>query len=592
MKHIQLIVFLTLAILGALITPHYGESWDELQFYKYADHAIESYSTWFKDGQIIGTGNTYDNYGPAFVIFTSVIARWLHNINPDWLVSDLRHFIYFLTFLGGVWAFYNIVKRWVTQIAATTSTLLFLTQPLFWGHSFISPKDIPFMSLFLLSLVMGLNMVDRVRLITFESIPLSKKRNILILAGLWFITVFGLFIFTDSFHTAITILVRAAQSGDPNIISFIASDLGKVDPEIYIQRYFVFFLYIRALFSFLFTTVLLTVYCRHVPSFLSALGQILFPAILMGICTSIRVLGPLAGLLIVYYMLQKNGRRALPTMVIYILIAIITVYLTWPYLWPNPIPRLFESIRVMSQYPWKGNVLFNGTYYASNNLPYSYIPVLLLIQFTEPVWPLFVIGLFALRRNSFALVSTLLWLVFPITALIFSSAPLYDNTRQIFFVLPPLFLVAGLGLESAFKRTEKMIYKIMIAGLILLPGLIACFRLHPYEYIYYNTLVKNPTGRFELDYWGTSYREAAYWLNENTPANKVVLAIGPAQIAGNYARIDLTILSESDSRQKEPDYVLILARRNWETDLYPEARVVHNIIHNGLLLSTIKEIQR
>ncbi len=47
----------------------------------------------------------------------------------------------------------------------------------------------------------------------------------------------------------------------------------------------------------------------------------------------------------------------------------------------------------MSQYPWPGQVLFNGVEYASTDIPRAYLPVLLGIQLTEPVWVLFIAGL-------------------------------------------------------------------------------------------------------------------------------------------------------------------------------------------------------
>ncbi len=60
-----LIVLLLGLLIGVLVTTQYGESWDELQFYKYTDRALEAYVTWPSSGQITLTGNTYDNYGPA-----------------------------------------------------------------------------------------------------------------------------------------------------------------------------------------------------------------------------------------------------------------------------------------------------------------------------------------------------------------------------------------------------------------------------------------------------------------------------------------------------------------------------------------------
>jgi hypothetical protein len=591
-KYKQALFFLLLIILGALITRHYGESWDEAQFYQYADHALASYLSWFQHGEVSAIGNTYDNYGPAFVIFTLSIARGIHSLIPNLLISDLRHFIYFLTFLTGVWAFYDIARRWMTQLAALGATLLFLTQPLFWGHAFISPKDIPFMSLFLLSLALGLKMVDTDKPISFNSLTPSSKRSLALITALWLATIFGLFIFTDTFHALIFNLVQSAKSGHTNIVTYIASDLSIVNTDIYAQRYFIFFLRARSLLFLLFSVFVLYIYYRHIPFLLSSLRIILVPAIIIGITTSSRILGPLAGLLIMYYALQKKGRETIPTLAVYAVIAMITMYMTWPYLWPNPAGHLWESFQVMTQYPWKGQVLFNGAYYTSNDLPYSYLPLLLLNQFTEPTWPLFAIGLLALRKNNWALISTLVWFVLPLFALIATRSPLYDNTRQIFFILPPIFLVAGLGMDTILKYVTRPTFQIIILGLLILPGLLAGVRLHPYEYVYYNSLVRNTTGRFELDYWATSYREATKWLNENTFANNNILVIGPAQIPENYARADLKIFSDIDIAEKRPDYILIVNRYNWVQELYPDAAIVHEVKRAGMIFAVIKETQR
>ena len=72
----------------------------------------------------------------------------------------MQHFVYFVTFLVGVWAFYQLAIRWMSHNAAFGATLLFMTQPVFWGHAFINPKDIPLLSLFLLSVYLGMRMHD------------------------------------------------------------------------------------------------------------------------------------------------------------------------------------------------------------------------------------------------------------------------------------------------------------------------------------------------------------------------------------------------------------------------------------------------
>ena len=111
------IVLAAVVLLGAVLTPQYGESWDERQFYKYADRALEAYATWPATGDIPLTGNTYDNYGPAYVMFAALGARLFSVVVPAY-VSDLRHFIYFLTFLLGIWAFYQLCRRWLNPLAS------------------------------------------------------------------------------------------------------------------------------------------------------------------------------------------------------------------------------------------------------------------------------------------------------------------------------------------------------------------------------------------------------------------------------------------------------------------------------------------
>ena len=55
-------------------------------------------------GTVPITGNTYDNYGPAYVMLVSIVARLLGLFLP-WITSDLRHLVYFVTFVVGLCGF-------------------------------------------------------------------------------------------------------------------------------------------------------------------------------------------------------------------------------------------------------------------------------------------------------------------------------------------------------------------------------------------------------------------------------------------------------------------------------------------------------
>jgi hypothetical protein len=282
-------------IIGVLTLRDYGESWDELQFFKYADHALQSYSTWPHTGSVPLTGNTYDNYGPAYVMFVAIGARFLSLLLP-YSISDLRHLLYFITFLISIWTLYEICKRWLEAGAAFGASLLYAAQPLFWGHAFISPKDIPFLTFFLLSLLLGFRMVDSLKSVTMESLTPRAKRSLFVFTALWLLAVFGLFAATDLIHGWLDGLVHAAAAGSsslqPSIIANAASGIHRVKPEVYTEILFVLFLRLRALF-FLVSTFLLVWLWRKVPGALHLVLSILPAALMLGIATSIRV--PLAG---------------------------------------------------------------------------------------------------------------------------------------------------------------------------------------------------------------------------------------------------------------------------------------------------------
>ena len=619
-----LVCFLVLALLGILVTRHYGESWDELKFYKYADLSLQTYITYHLEGEILEFGNTYDNYGPAYVMLVSFGARVLQFVLP-WSLSDLRHLFYFFTFLAGTWAFHALAKHWLSQIAALGATILFATQPLFWGHAFISPKDIPFLSFFLLSLLFGLRLFDQPRPLLLNNLFPRSKRILFVLTALWLASFIVLYLGGNLFHTWLDGAVRAAAAGKANLISSIASDIHKVEPEVYIQRYFTFFIQARAIIILLFVFSLIVVYYKLAPATLLSLLSIIPAAIFLGVATSIRILGPLAGIPIVLYALRKNGAKAILTLAIYFFFAFTIMYATWPYLWPNPIGRLIESLQVMSQYPWPGEVLFDGALYASTEIPQSYLPVLLGIQLTEPVWVLFFAGLMVviinlvsrklLKPPSFAqhpygaaagtppgsdfmdqkrvyvelLALTTIWFILPLTGFILSRTPLYDNFRQVFFILPPVFLIAGV----VFEKIKGRIWQIALIALAVLPGLIGILRLHPYEYIYYNTFIGGEAGafrRFELDYWGTSYREAADWLNESAPSDANVWVDGPAHLLDMYLREDLNLYSTYEAERAEHyEYVVSTTRYDLDLTSYPDAEIVYRIERGGGLLAVIKQ---
>ena len=602
-QNLPLIILLVFSlIIGMLTLNDYGESWDELKLYDYAADSLDAYVTWFQHGTIPVTGDRFENYGPFFVMLTRIITKTFEQVFPAVQEVDVQHLIYFLTFLLGIWAFHQLAIRWTGQHAAFGATLLFMTQPVFWGHAFINPKDIPLLSLFLLSIYLGLRMHDTLSghgsfSHTWRDLHPRTRRLLLAVTVVCLVSLILLFGGTALVHQWIDGAVRAAANGEPSLITQLLPRVQRVAPEIYIEKIFVVFLRIRAISLSIATAILIWLYRRHLPAALRILGSVLPAGILLGLMVSIRIFGVWAGVLVAGYILWKSGRKAWLILTVYALVAMVAMYLTWPYLWPNPVGHFLETVQVMSQHPWPGSVLFNGETYPANDLPASYMPLLLGIQLTEPVWLLFFIGLtvavfgVAKKRNGWGelLALTLVWFILPLITFVILRPTLYDNFRQSFFIVPPTFFMVGL----AFDQIRKPYLQAALIALTVFPGLIAGIRLHPYEYVYYNQFIGGvgaAVDRFELEYWATSYREAARETNRIAPPNANVWVDGPAHLFSRFARPDFHIYSPQEAeRADQYDVIVTLARYDLEKTSFPEAKIVYRVTREGAVFAVIRQ---
>ena len=608
-QNLPLNILLILSFLiGILTITDYGESWDEMKLYDYAADSLEAYGTWLQHGTIPVTGDRFENYGPFFVMLTRIVTKAFTQVFPAVQEVDVQHFVYFLTFLLGVWAFYHLAIRWMSRNAAFGTTLLFTSQPVLWGHAFINPKDIPLLSLFLLSLYLGMRMHDslfrRGTPVVLEStsavwnqLPPQSRRLLFTTTIFWLALLFILFGGTNLVHQWIDGLVREAAQGEGSWLTQLIPRIQRVAPEIYTERFFVLFLRVRSITFLIATGILLWLYHRYFPAALCLLESVLPAGIILGLTVSIRIFGVWAGVLVAGYMVWKSGLKAWLALTTYAGIAILAMYLTWPYLWPDPLGHFWETIRIMSQHPWPGMVLFKGTEYPASALPASYMPLLLAIQLTEPVWVLFFVG-FAMAVFGFIkkqtqprelLALTLVWFVLPLATFVILRPTLYDNFRQTFFILPPIFLMAGL----AFDLVQKPLLQVTLIAIVALPGLIASLSLHPYEYVYYNQFiggVREAVDRFELEYWATSYREAALEANRIAPANANVWVDGPAHLFNRFARPDFHIYSPQEpERADHYDLVVTLARYDLEKTSFPDAPIVYRVTREGAVFAVIRQ---
>ena len=223
---------------------------------------------------------------------------------------------------------------------------------------------------------------------------------------------------------------------------------------------------------------------------------------------------------------------------------ILALYVSWPYLWSDPINHFIASYRAFSHYRWHGEVLFRGSLITSTSLPWTYLPI--WIGITTPVlWMLFAITgivLFITRfykkplsflsntpdRNF--LIYFLSFLV-PVLAVIVLHSVVYDDWRHLYFIYPPLVMLMAYALDHLMKRYKRNFFRELFAIQAIF---IAVFMIkgHPFQQVFFNQLVSHNEGnlkkQFEMDYWGCSYKDGLEWLAKYEKSDSIrVLSIKP-----------------------------------------------------------------
>ncbi len=363
-------------------------------------------------------------------------------------------------------------------------------------------------------------------------------------------------------------------------------------------------------------------------------SAIMIPAIILGITTSVRVLGPLAGLLVLAYAVFKIGRGIfsfLPHLMLYSFIALLAMFATWPFLWENPVARFAEVSRFMSDNPTNLSVLFGGEVYRAGELPRRYLPFMLATTLTEPVWPLFFIGILAgywklfkhrrilkaslrevtpvetwrslrssldvtaIQHNLVSLTLVLLWFLVLVAYVLLRRPSVYDGLRHFLFILPPIFIFIGIAFESLLDHITPFWLRAGLIIILIAPGILSIIQLHPYEYTYYNSFIGGTSGAFrsyETDYWLTCYKEAVEKLNQatNSPTNLYVHR--EAYIAAYYASENVVVqdLRGALSHVKPGDLLLVNTRTNEDRKIFKDAPILLRIARENAIFCTMKQI--
>lgn len=611
-------------LLGVTTFNAYGESWDEQPAFHYGEDAWEHYAA---PAEYWETYAYLKGYGPAYLAPANSIAANMLPLFPEWSITDARHFVNHLTFQIATIALFYLCLRVMAAWPALVASLLFATQPLLFGHSFINPKDAPFMATFLLAAVLGFKLGDEREGARPESsgglsrdwgnATALRKASLLGAAAIAALACFELLVLKAVVLPAARSLVAMAYAGGASPLlnqwfARLAQNAGRIPLEAYLEKTTVLYLWFRWPLAVLAAAPFVVLLAR---TFRSGIGEwrgsaactLMFSLLggaVAGLATATRVLGfSVLGLVALPIILGRRWSRV-PLLVAYSASAAAVCYAAWPYLHGAPIERLWESLTVVSRYPWSGGVLFMGQILDPNALPWFYVPVLIGIQLTLPAILLATVGigvgtLDALRtkRRRAEVAALIAWLAVPIAAVALTHSTLYGNFRQLLFITPPLFVFAGMTLDLLLSRLRSPMAHAAIAALVLAPGILGIAQLHPYEYVYYNRLVGGVRGAFrsyEMDYWCTSYREAMGWINEAAPAQAEIAVAPPELVAAHFARPDLRVFYAQEADDlvgRDPVLGLGCGRGNNDLGFFPDSPAVAEVVVDGARLAVVRDLR-
>jgi hypothetical protein len=271
----------------------------------------------------------------------------------------------------------------------------------------------------------------------------------------------------------------------------------------------------------------------------------------LGLTIGTRIMGGIAALYMIVplAMLTIDDARAtgiksaivnLGRFLLILLPGFLLAYALMALLWPWSVLEPLNPIRAVGYFteffekPWKE--MFEGAPISVPDMPRSYVPVMFSLKMPELFLLLSaggVIGIAAaslkqalpIRRRA-VLVLVVMAAILPLVVAVVTRPAMYNGIRHFTFVFPPLAIVAGLAGAWLLQYLSRLSRPAAIAAaLAIMIGLLvpvaSMYRLHPYQYAYFNWFsggTRAADERFMLDYWGLALKQASQQLRAQLAA--------------------------------------------------------------------------
>lgn len=254
--------------------------------------------------------------------------------------------------------------------------------------------------------------------------------------------------------------------------------------------------------------------------------NLIFFASLCALSTSSRIIGlliPISFLILIIFenLNSKNLKKEFLKLIIFLITFFSILIIHWPYLWTlnlNQIANFFQPF-FYAMNPW---VFFNGEFYQSKYLPYSYIPVWIVITTPFYIFLFFILGFYRHAKRVFIRFLNVkeksinnydiwrsrnekfdffLFINFLLVILLYIAInpALLSGWRHFYFLNIFIIFYSCYFLQVTFINQKK---KIILSILIFLSlfTIYENYKYHPFQSVYFNNFISNKfKEKFEID---------------------------------------------------------------------------------------------
>ncbi len=275
-------------------------------------------------------------------------------------------------------------------------------------------------------------------------------------------------------------------------------------------------------------------------------------ALVTGFMIDIRVMGifvPIASVGLIFYQHllsseeEGNWRPILVSIAVYLIAQCAFIVCFWPILWEGPWHHLKAAFTEMSKYHWVGNMRYFGRVINQDHIPWHYLPVWISITVPTSFIILTSLGMVGILSKSLSFAREnyirfrfdyvfLSFLLSPLALIILMESVVYDGWRHVYFLYSPIVLLATRGAQILFEKLRNLLSQNLIVPMVsvfllavFVEPLVSIIQYHPFQYVYFNSLSKavfDPIHeKFEMDYWGLSYKQGLDYLLKTEPSGMV-----------------------------------------------------------------------